>query len=340
MRSATSWLSTHVLHDRGSRVLVFMPLAAALQMGAAAGMAFLAGFSAIRQVAGQFSWPWILAVIPALSLSYLGYLAAYHGIHAFESDEHLTKRELLAVTAVGFSGLFGHGSALDDHVLQASGKEPRESAVRVSALTGLEWGVIAVIGTVAAIVVLVRDLPKPTPDFSVPWAVIPIPGFVLAFWLAEHYRYRFRHHSGWRGKLGIFLDSIHHNRELFLRPHHHGPGALGMGLFWLADAVAMWVSLAAFGYQMNFAAMFIGYATGMLFSRRSGPLAGAGILMVVLPLTVSYSGAPLATAVVGVFAYRVLTLWLPMPFGLAAVRTLRRLGERRPRSATSAVTTA
>jgi uncharacterized membrane protein YbhN (UPF0104 family) len=184
-----------------------------------------------------------------------------------------------------------------------------------------------VLGTAAGIVVLVQGLAKPPPDFSLPWSVIPIPGFALAFWLAARYRARLRDRGGWRGKMGVFLDSIHLNRLLFLHPREHGPAVLGMASFWIADAFVMWAALQAFGLQMNAAAMFIGYATGMVFTRRTGPLGGAGVLMVVLPVTIWYSGAPMAVAVVAVFVYRVLTLWLPMPFSFAVLPTLRRMGE-------------
>jgi len=39
-----------------------------------------------------------------------------------------------------------------------------------------------------------------------------------------------------------------------------------------------------FGFRMNAAALFVGFATGMVFTRRTGPLAGAGVLALVLPL--------------------------------------------------------
>ncbi|HEY7325362.1 MAG TPA: hypothetical protein VH520_11110, partial [Streptosporangiaceae bacterium] len=77
------------------------------------------------------------------------------------------------------------------------------------------------------------------------------------------------------------------------------------------------------------ASLFVGFATGMVFTRRTGPLAGAGVLMVCLPLTIWYSGAPLAVAVVGIFAYRVAALWLPMPASLALLPTLRKMGRDR-----------
>ena len=103
----------------------------------------------------------------------------------------------------------------------------------------------------------------------------------------------------------------------------------GMALFWAADAFAMWAGLAAFGTRMNAITLLAGYATGMVFTRRTAPLAGAGILALALPVCLWYSGAPLAAAVVGVFAYRILVLWLPLPVALASLPTLRTMGERR-----------
>ena len=46
-----------------------------------------------------------------------------------------------------------------------------------------------------------------------------------------------------------------------------------------------------------------------------------------LLLTLWYSGAPLAVAVVGIFTYRVLALWLPMPASLALLPALRKMGQ-------------
>jgi hypothetical protein len=45
-----------------------------------------------------------------------------------------------------------------------------------------------------------------------------------------------------------------------------------------------------------------------------------------------HAGAPLAAAGIGVgiFASRTSSLWLPMPFALASLPTLRRLGEKQP----------
>jgi hypothetical protein len=96
-----------------------------------------------------------------------------------------------------------------------------------------------------------------------------------------------------------------------------------MALFWASDALAAWAGLAAFGLLMNGAALLVGYATGMVATRRTAPLAGAGTLTLILPLTIWASGAPLATAITGVAAYRILCFWLPLPAALASLPALR-----------------
>jgi uncharacterized membrane protein YbhN (UPF0104 family) len=164
---------------------------------------------------------------------------------------------------------------------------------------------------------------------SVPWAVAPIPGFLIAFWLSDRYRNRFSSRRGWRGLPGTLLNSVQMIRQLFTHPLRWGWAIIGMAVFWAADAIAAWAGLAAFGVRMNAAALLIGFASGMLFTRRTGPLAGAGILALLLPLTISYCGVPLAAAVAGVFAYRMLSLWLPTPACLAVLPALRKIGDRR-----------
>ncbi len=181
---------------------------------------------------------------------------------------------------------------------------------------------------IALAAVLVSGLGAPPPDFTLTWAIIPVPAMLVGFWATERYRDRFRGRHGWRGAVGIFLGAAHLIRELFVRPRW-GWAMLGMALFWAADAFAVWAGLAAFGTRMNAVTLLVGYATGMVFTRRTAPLAGAGILALALPASMWYSGAPLAAAVAGVFAYRILVLWLPLPVALASLPTLRTMGERR-----------
>jgi hypothetical protein len=275
---------------------------------------------------GRVDWTWLAALCGALGVSFVGYYYAYRGIFTVADGPALPRWRLLTVTAVGFGGFLAHGGGkLDQYALEASGASQEAARVRVLALAGLEHGVLAIGGCATALAVLAAGSDIPL-DFTVPWAVAPVPGFLIAFWAARRYRGRFREQTGWRGAVGAFLESVCLIRELFARPLRWGWGWLGMALFWAGDAFAVWAGLAAFGCALNGAALFVGFATGTVFTRRTAPLAGAGVLALALPLALCYVGAPLAVAIAGVFTYRMLAFWLPMPASLAALPALRRMG--------------
>lgn len=323
-------LSGNRIHRRGSARALLLLLAAVLQVSAGVGLAYVAGFSSVRAALGDFHWEWLPVLVGALGVSFAGYYYAYEGIFTVAGGPTVPSAQLRTAVTAGFGGFLAHGGGeLDRYALEGAGADPREAKTRVSGLGGLEHGILALGGTVMAIVVLAQGTDKPPLDFTLPWAVIPVPGFLVAFWLAERYRDRFRGGTGWRGSVGNFLESIHLIRVMFASPRRYGLALAGMALFWAADAFAAWAALAAFGFRMNVASMYVGFATGMVFSRRLGPLGGAGILALCLPLTLWVSGAPFAAAIVGIFVYRVLALWLPMPASLALLPELRRMGEER-----------
>jgi hypothetical protein len=300
-----------------------------LELAAGTGLAYLAGWSKVRAALGGINGVWLAVLAGALLVSFVGYYYAYQGIFRVEGGPGLPRQQMYAVVAAGFGGFLAHGGgALDQYALQAAGADEQQAKVRVAGLAGLEHGVMSIGGTVAAIVVLASGLGSPPLDFSIPWAVLPIPGFLIGFWAAERYRGRFADRTGWRHKVDTFLESIHVIRVLFAQPLKWGTAVWGMALFWAADAFAAWAGLAAFGFHMNAAELYLGFATGMVVTRRTGPLAGAGVLALILPLTIWVSGASFALAIVGVFAYRILALLLPLPVSLAALSTLRAMGDR------------
>jgi hypothetical protein len=238
----------------------------------------------------------------------------------------MRRRVVAAVALAGFGGFLAYrGGSLDGYALRMAGASALDARIRVAALGGLEQGALALAGCGVALVVLLTRLPGVPASATLTWALAPVPGLLLAFWLADRCAARLTAAHGWRAIAGTFFRSILMIRELFTHPLRWGPAILGMTVFWLADAVAAWAGLAAFGLRMNAAALFIGFASGMVFSRRIGPLAGAGILALVLPLTISYCGAPLAVAVAGIFTYRILSLWLQAPSWIATLPALRKI---------------
>jgi hypothetical protein len=55
---------------------------------------------------------------------------------------------------------------------------------------------------------------------------------------------------------------------------------------------------------MDVLEFIVGLGTGLVFTRRTDQLTGAGMLELVLPLTIWASGAPIAVAVLGLLCRR------------------------------------
>jgi hypothetical protein len=319
----------HHFDRPGAQLAGLIALAGTLDLAAATGLAYVAGFGRMRSALTHPDWTWLAVMAGLLCVSFAGYYCAYRGIYRAANGYRLPGRKLLAVVIAGFGGFFAHrGTTPDDMALQQAGASRRESIVRAGALGGVEQAALAIVGCAAAVAALCLRLGAPPWDATLPWAVVPIPAAVVVLWAAARYAPRLRDGAGWRARIAVFLDSVLLVRQLFARPLRHGPALGGMLTFWAAEIAALWAGLAAFGLRMDWAALIVGFCTGMIATRRVAPLAGSGLLTLFLALAIWYSGAPFTVAIAGTFAYRALTLWLPMPFSLAALPALRNLGEQ------------
>jgi len=312
------------------RLAVLTGLAAALYLAAGFGMAYVAGFDAVRRAVENPDWPWLLASVGGVVAAFTGYYFGYRGVGRVEGGpEDLDRRSRLAVVAAGFGGFLAHGgTGIDRDVMRAAGASERESKVRVAFLGALEHGLLAIPCSVAAIALLATGAPKPPPDFTYPWAVLPAVGFAVGLWAADRYRARFRERRGWRAKVGVGLDATHLVGALLRRPRRYPLAVPGMLAFWLGNMWALWAALAAFRFHMNPGVEIVAFGTAMIVTRRTGPLGGAGLLCVALASTLWYFGAPWPAAVLGTVSYRFFELWLPQPLSFLALPRLRAVLER------------
>jgi hypothetical protein len=322
--------STHHVNRTRSQLAGLIVLIAALYVAAGVGMAYVAGFGAVKARLDHATWWWLAPSFGAVVIAFCGYYFAYRGVTRVGSGPQLDRRALLAVVTAGFGGFLARGgTALDEFAMRAGGADKREAKVRIGSLAGFEHGTLALIVCPAAIAALLTGAVIPRTDFSWPWAIIPPPAFVLAIWAAERYRERLHNRGGWRARVGMFLDTAHLVYGLISRPRRHGLALAGMALYWGADMFALWAATAAFGVRMSALTVIVCVGTGMLFSRRTAPVAGGGLMIVALVPTLWYGGAvPFSAATLGVAAYRFFTLWTPLPWSLAAIPKLRELGRR------------
>ncbi|MGE5617514.1 MAG: hypothetical protein ACM3UX_01105 [Candidatus Woesearchaeota archaeon] len=322
------FFSTHHVNRTPLQLAGLIALVAALYIAAGLGMAYVAGFSAVSARLDHARWWWLAPSFGAVIVAFCGYYFGYRGVKWVEEGPELDRRALLAVVTAGFGGFLARGgTALDEFAMRAGGAGKRESKVRIGALAGFEHGTLALIVCPAAIAALVAGVEIPRTDFSWPWALIPPPAFVLVIWLAERYRDRLHGRGGWRGRVAMFFDTAHLVFTLITKPRRHGVALLGMALYWGADMFGLWAATTAFGVHMSVLTVIVCVGTGMLFTRRTAPLGGGGLMIVALVPTLWYGGAvPFAAATLGVVAYRFFTLWVPLPGALAAIPKLRELG--------------
>jgi uncharacterized membrane protein YbhN (UPF0104 family) len=320
-------LPPHHVNAGPARLGAVLVLEVSLYLGAAVGMSYVAGFETVDRTLGRVDWPWFMACLAMLPLAFVGYYLAYRPVFRLGTVRLRIDRACrVAVVAAGFGGFLDHGGGTIDRVaLRSGGASEREAKVRVTMLAGMEHGMLALPVAVAAAVVVAAGARTPSASFTLPWLIGPAVGAVLAVWAIGRYRTAFRRRTGWRSHVSIALDAGHLLLTMFGRPRRYAVALSGMLLFWLADMIVLWCSMAAFGFRMNVGAAVVAFGTAMIVTRRNGPLGGVGVMDLALPPTLWVCGAHWGPAVLGTFAYRFFTLWLPLPFALLGLPRLRAL---------------
>jgi uncharacterized membrane protein YbhN (UPF0104 family) len=298
--------------------------AALLFFAALAVMSAIAGWGAVTsRLQPRLSF-WFAVAFAAEGVAFAAYVLAYRSVAAIENGRKLGLREATALVAFGFGAFLAKGgAALDSEVLATPKGGKQEGEIRVMALDALEHAPLAPAACAAAIVLLAQGKRTPGLDFTIPWATLVPLGAVLAI-VGVRRRDRFVGRDGWRGKLGDVLESIHILFELVLQGRRHWPAFAGATIYWAGDVFCLWACLQPFHAAPTVAAIVLAHAVGYSLTRRTLPFAGAGIVEVLMPLTLVASGAPFAGAILGVIAYRVFNLWLPLLPAAAALPYLRR----------------
>jgi uncharacterized membrane protein YbhN (UPF0104 family) len=98
------------------------------------------------------------------------------------------------------------------------------------------------------------------------------------------------------------------------------PRMLGAIAWWACDAAVLWAMLHAFGAPPSLAVIALAYFVGQVGNTIPIPGAVSGGMVGIL---VAFN-VPADLALVSVFAYRAVAIWLPAPIGLVALSGLRK----------------
>lgn len=317
------------------RLAVLLVVAAILAASALVGLAWTVGFRRALTGLVHPHWPWLAAAVGGEVVAYLGYTAIYREVARAEGGTELEVPKVAALVATGF-GAFVHGGgfALDRTALRHAGLREDEARRRVLGLGMLEYAVLAPAALVAAVWVLLRHDGVST-SLTLPWIVGVPAGAALALTALR----RRDTVAGWPvvGRpLGHALNALRLTLRLLASPRRHGLALVGTLAYWAGDIFCLWSTLQAFSARTPpVAQLVVGYATGYALTRRALPLGGAGVVEALLPFALGWLKIALLPALLAVFVYRLINLWLPIVPALAGLPTLRRLerAQRRRRVA-------
>jgi hypothetical protein len=93
--------------------------------------------------------------------------------------------------------------------------------------------------------------------------------------------------------------------------------------FWLCTATALWLFVSAFGHRVPIYGLIVAF--GLAYVTAALPItpAGLGVVEVVLVSLLTFFGAPVGAATLGVVLYRLVNFWLPIPLGALAYLSLQ-----------------
>lgn len=266
--------------------------ATALVVTATLGLAWAAGFGSVLRTISRPQAQWVGAIIVLQAAAFFGYAIAYRIIF------YTSYKRALGRTLTGFSPFVIRGGFTYDAAVG--------SRKKVTLLLLWEYVGLVPLAYVAAVLVLTGGYGVPD-SFSVPW-IIGVPAGISVAAATTVYR---RQLAQDKKRLLAILNLL----PVLARSFKSAPGAVifaSLAVYWAAEMAAVWAALRLYGVHMPAAAIAIGYATGYVLSRRSLPLAGAGVVLAFLTLALHFVGAPLAGALAAIFSYYLLSLLLPL----------------------------
>jgi uncharacterized membrane protein YbhN (UPF0104 family) len=318
------------------RRLVFVALGLALALATGLLIGRAADYARLADSLKEADWRWLPLLVAGELTAYLGYVLVYRRMASMLGGPcfglWLTAR--IAAASFGAYVLASSvgGLGVDYWALRRAGLDHSQAFARVIALKTLEWAVLGAAATAAAVVLLARGT-EVSSWALFPWLVVVPACYVAAAGVSEAERLA-RMRQRYVGRLRrIFLDTILAValvRHVLVHPLREAQALSGAGLYWAGNLLALWAGVRAFGVELGLAALVLAYATGYAATMLPLPAGGAGGVDASMTFALTVVGVPLGPALLGVFAFRLATFWLPLVPGLAASVTIKRLNRELP----------
>jgi uncharacterized protein (TIRG00374 family) len=305
----------------------------------------------LNDVIGRFAdakWYWLVVAAAFNGLSFAAYTVLFRGVLAGR-DEDLVHRRLdlrtsYQITMAGFvaTTLFSAGGAggiaLTYWALRKAGMSRRRAACRMVAFLVLLYSVYLLALVIFGILLRTGVLPggHPVAATIIPAALaaVALLLIVAVSFLPQDAERRIRGLEA-RGTRwariastlarapatlasGVRTAAVHvrHPRRSALTL----AGALG---WWAGNIGLLWASFNAFGVNVPFGVLVMGFFVGMVANLAPSPAAGTGTVDVGLIGAFVLFGIDADTVFPAILTFRIVGFWLPIPVGVLAFLQLR-----------------
>lgn len=291
-------------------------------------------FGEILNSLREADWAWLAGAVLASAATYP--LAAVQLAGAsrarLPAARTIAVQVAAAVPGVVAPGAIG-GAGLNLRYLERSGLSRAEALAAVTLANAAAFAVHAVaLVTVGGIVTGIGVAAAPAPPrwalLAAVLAVAALAGVVFWIRLGRHLpvqRLAVRRLAG-RRLAGQARELAGDLLEALRRPRQAAALLGGSAGVTAGYALALWCSLRAFGASLSPLRAAAAYLAGAAAGAVSPTPGGLGAVDAALTGALIRLGVTGATAVLGVVAFRVVTYWLPVLPGAAALRALRRRG--------------
>lgn len=274
---------------------------------------------------------WLAASLAGALLGYVGYTLLYQAFARVASGPRPPLRLALrlAVAVLGVSVIATAAGRLGGEYwsLRRMRERPEQAWSRVLAINTGAWALLAMLAFLAALLTL-GGLQEGVPRWLTLAWLLALPVCALpALYLSSPARRALAEDRGGhlRRMLAAALRGLALLRHVARRRAELARATAGGLLYWGGELLTVWAALRAFGVQLGFAPLVIGYATGCVSTMLPLPAGGAGGVDAAGTYALVLVGVPLGPALLATLVQRVCTYWLPLAVALLGARSLRRL---------------
>jgi uncharacterized membrane protein YbhN (UPF0104 family) len=249
---------------------------------------------------------WILLIAIGELFTYPAYILAYRSVSRMGREADLTLGTLARVVVAGFGpvAIFG-GFSLDRNALRSFDQGDARAALHVSAMSTLEWAVLAPATWVVVLILLITNSDV-SGTLLWPWALgLPLGIALVLLAIRPAHAKRLSRRRGHR--ITLVADMIEGVRAVIAMaraPRRFAWAWVGTSLYWGAEATALYGALRAVGLDLGVARTVLAYSSGYVASRRALPLGGAGLTEALLIYSLYSLGEPVGPSVAAVMLYR------------------------------------